>query len=69
MSERKIIIFLGAGASKADDAPLQAELLHKFFSYEPSEYSSLYSTLEGFFKKFFFGDREMKNIQLEEYPT
>ena len=76
MSERKIIIFLGAGASKADGAPLQAELLHKFFneknhkdkSIYASKYGSLYNTLEDFFKEFIFGNREIPNKK-EEFPT
>ena len=68
----KTVIFLGAGASKADEAPLQAELFSSYFqARQDPHYSTKYSYANGlnveeivrnFFNIFFNGLKE-------PYPT
>lgn len=48
---RKTLFIFGAGASKADGLPTQAELLEKYFSNNPHDHYSV--VLNGYFKDFF----------------
>lgn len=48
---QKTVFIFGAGASKADGLPTQAELLESYFSKNPQDNFS--STLNGYFKDFF----------------
>lgn len=48
------IIFLGAGASKSENAPLQNELFKKYFSLNKNnEYEKMNERLSKFFNDFF----------------
>ena len=76
------VIFLGAGASKADGAPLQNELFKEFFKLYLSgkfneglsesqiqKIEDLYRFVSRFFKNFFGIDLEEENAENNIFPT
>jgi hypothetical protein len=64
-------IFLGAGASKADGAPLQGELFAAYFSSEKfrQSHSKMDKELAEFFLKMFKIDVTKEKLTNEEFPT
>lgn len=58
----KTAIFLGAGASKADGAPLQSEILHEYFSSDEfdTKANAMDKEMEDYFKAMF--DLDVHNI-------
>ena len=61
----KTIIFLGAGASKSEGAPLQDELFYAYFNEFSEKEDKHYTLLQDFFKKAYGID--VKNTK--EFPT
>jgi hypothetical protein len=64
-------IFLGAGASKAEGAPLQGELFNEYFSsplYTGSR-SHMNTELTAFFRDMFGIDVKRKNLTADRFPT
>lgn len=74
---KKTVIFLGAGASKADGAPLQRELFKSYFracedeslntKYDLSN-SNIKELVDSFFKNFFDMEGDLKSCEYE-FPT
>ena len=68
------VIFLGAGASKADKAPLQRELLNKFFDYVKNDNFPQYLTksqisrLKKYFEKFYGINFDVDELN-KQFPT
>lgn len=64
-------IFLGAGASKADNAPLQADLFKEYFSLSANELRqnppNMNEYINSFFKDFF--NIDINNIEKVNFPT
>src|SRR5436190_1650379 len=68
----KKVIILGAGASKADGAPLQAELFGKYAEIvqrTKSIYRSSEDELRTFFSLFWGADIDDPNIKRQHFPT
>jgi NAD-dependent SIR2 family protein deacetylase len=65
VNAKRQVIFLGAGASAADGAPIQSQLFSEFFSLPSSEISC--GHLEGFFRDFFGIDVTSQNRDVQ-YP-
>lgn len=61
------IIFLGAGASAADGAPVQNKLFKEYFENGPQG-DKISQNLSDFFKKFFGIDTSIKVAKIE-FPT
>ena len=61
------VIFLGAGASAADGAPIQSKLFKDYFSNGPHQ-DAINDDLSQFFKDFFGIDTTL-NIDGVEFPT
>lgn len=73
----KTVIFLGAGASKADGAPLQRELFKSYFRACEDESlnkcydlknSSIKALVDSFFKNFFDMEGDLRHCEYE-FPT
>ncbi len=65
------IIFLGAGASKAEGAPLQGEIFDEYFSHEAREPEEidLKKKLANFFDIFFGIDFSVERTDQPSFPT
>lgn len=61
------IVFLGAGASAADGAPVQNRLFKEYFANRPPK-DAISQSLSQFFKDF-FGIDTSKNLKNIEFPT
>ena len=61
------IVFLGAGASAADGAPVQNRLFKEYFENDPSN-DAISQSLSQFFKDF-FGIDTSNNLRNIEFPT
>jgi hypothetical protein len=64
-------IFLGAGASKADGAPLQGELFREYFSSEAfrNSYDAMDRELATFFSEIFHIDVDNEDVSQISFPT
>lgn len=64
-------IILGAGASKADGAPLQGELFKDYFnsSYNNPEETILRENLKAFFVSYFGIDVDSRDLDIAIFPT
>lgn len=70
-AERKnTVIFLGAGASKAEGAPIQSEMINEFFKLkvEDEEFFNARQTLITFLREVFGMDPETESYISKEYP-
>src|ERR1044071_10114115 len=68
-AQKKTAVFLGAGASAAEGAPMQSELFEVYFSTgNIQKYPEMYGELSQFFKTVFSIDlsKSVKNIN---FPT
>ena len=64
------VIFLGAGASKSEDVPLQNELFKVYFSLNNNDaYLEMNNRLYKFFNDFFSLDIENNNLEEINFPT
>jgi hypothetical protein len=64
------VIFLGAGASKSEKAPLQNELFKKYFFFDKSsEHEEINERLSEFFKDFFAININKENLDEINFPT
>ena len=69
------IIFLGAGASRADGAPLQAHLFREYFKRckleggKNSGQKTLYGRIRKFFKSFFGIDVDRDDLKASHDPS
>jgi hypothetical protein len=69
------VIFLGAGASKAEGAPVQSGLFQKYFELcKPDVYSNphektLYDRMRNFFNGFFGINVDVDNLAGSSFPT
>lgn len=72
-SKMKTAIFLGAGASKAEGAPLQGEMFKEYFKFvkQPQSmfFSERHSQLDTFFQQIFNIDVNLMNLDLIDFPT
>lgn len=62
------VIFLGAGASKAEEAPVQGQLFKKYFSSSYNAHTEMNERLYDFFKDFFSIDVE-NSLDADKFPT
>ena len=67
----KICIFLGAGASAAENLPIQNEIFSRYFKYSLPKHphSEMNKTLVNFFKEIFNIDIVHDNIDKVNFPT
>jgi len=67
----KKAIFLGAGASSAEGAPMQGELFREYFINNPDDYthSEIREQLSDFFKLMFGVDVNSQNLKDVTFPT
>ena len=67
----KITIFLGAGASAAENLPIQNELFSEYFKdLKPSDYDKeMNKELHRFFKQMFNIDLKKDKIEEVNFPT
>src|SRR5262245_35024467 len=62
------VIFLGAGASAADGAPLQNDLLREYFTPRHKSQTPMDLQLREFFRAFY--DRDTSDVEAEtQFPT
>jgi NAD-dependent SIR2 family protein deacetylase len=75
MPDTRIAVFLGAGASRAEGAPLQGGLFHSYFEYArslPDVYGyqvSITRELATFFQTFFSIDTDHDDLSKTTFPT
>lgn len=62
------VIFLGAGASGAEKAPLQGQLFEKYFSSNKNEHVEMNERLYEFFKDF-FAINVKQNLDEDKFPS
>lgn len=65
----KTAIFLGAGASKADGAPLQNELFREYFKQSQPNISKMKRELQTFFNQMFGIDFDIDDLDEIVFPT
>ena len=74
MNDSETVIFLGAGASAAEGAPIQSTLFREYFKYNRNQsvhtaYHSWDRELATFFQSFFGIDVDNDNLDEANFPT
>ena len=71
MAAMNITIFLGAGASAAENLPIQNELFSQYFKYilPQNKNAKMNKELSKFFKDLFFIDVENQDVEKINFPT